>query len=213
MDTIRIELKSKDTLVILTSKNNNCEKTVLVDKKDLKTNTEKSSDNILLPIKDLVIGIIWPITTLIIVFVIRKHLKGLFVTIGTLLSRTKKITKDGIEFDNSGLIPSESKPESSSEIKTDNVMPKPDDNAMVKKILKTLWTYQLQYSKDYNVRWTFTLGIVNADYDEFIKSIKLLINKGIVTQDSNSLQFLLTDFGISYCKSNENDLGNDIFKF
>lgn len=90
----------------------------------------------------------------------------------------------------------------------------------IRKILKTLWTYQINYYPEtFNNymedrrRWTFTLKIQNPEYHIFIKKMKILANEQYIAQDINTLQYYLTDFGIWYCTLNEELLGNELYEF
>jgi len=91
-----------------------------------------------------------------------------------------------------------------------------DDTIRVKnKILKTLWKYQVQFFKDSNhiKRWTFTLGIADSEYNQFMQAILILKDEGLVTQEQKTLQFYLTDQGIEYCKNNESNFGEFFYTF
>ena len=209
MDTLKIITENKDTLLIQLSQES---KSGYVLTK--KTSITDSNCDWYSTSKDLVIGIAWPLAILIIVIILRKNLKGIFTNIATLILKAKKISKEGIEFD---IGTEESKTDFNLEENDTNdvnkIIPSPTDDTMMKKILKTLWTFQLSHSPDFKRRWTFTIGAVHPDYIDFVSKIKILMNKGIVAQDPNSLQFFLTDYGIMYCKKNEGDLGDNKYTF
>ncbi|NQV18295.1 MAG: hypothetical protein HQ534_07130 [Armatimonadetes bacterium] len=206
-DTLTIITENKDTLFVQLKQHNNSGYILTKVEEENECNWFETS-------KDLIIGIAWPLTIFLLIIILRKYLKGIFTNIAALILRAKKISKDGIEFDigTKDANPDFSLTGNDAE-NIDKVIPSPTDDVMMKKILKTLWTFQLAHSSDFKRRWTFTLGAVNPNYLEFVTKITNLINKGIVAQDPNSLQFLLTDYGIMYCKKNETDLGDEKFKF
>jgi hypothetical protein len=71
-----------------------------------------------------------------------------------------------------------------------------------RKILKALWTYQVQhFGEDTKERWGFTVNKNSADFFAYHIGIGELLYRQFVFSDSNGLHFL-TDAGIKYCQKN-----------
>jgi hypothetical protein len=216
MDTLQFQIIKKDTMIVL--RENNIQSITCPDKS--KTSNINNKNWI-----DLTIGISWPVVTIIIVILLLKPLKNILLNIAIKIpdlinfnnGQWGFIFTDSIDTEKIKTKQAEQSKEIQEEINAEQkeffINNTIKDKAELK-ILKTLWTYQLVYdSKSFEKRWTFTLGVKNPEFDIFMKSMRLLANIGLVVQESKTQQFYLSDYGIYYCKFNENYLGNDIFKF
>ena len=216
MDTLQFQIIKKDTMIVLIEKN--IQSITYPDKS--KTANINNKNWI-----DLTIGISWPVVTFIIIVLLLKPLRNILLNISTKIPDLVNLSngKWGFIFANSvdtGKIKTKQAQKSKElqeetntgqkELTIFNVI----KDKIELKILKTLWTYQLTYdSKNFEKRWTFTLGVKNPEFEIFMKSMISLANIGLVVQESKTQQFYLSDYGIYYCKINEIYLGNDIFKF
>jgi len=69
-----------------------------------------------------------------------------------------------------------------------------------KKMLRTLWKYQVEhFGPDDIRRWGFTVGTTARDYTYFSLGTLVLLQKGWVSVDARGFVFL-TNEGIAFCK-------------
>lgn len=81
-------------------------------------------------------------------------------------------------------------------------------SAMEYKILRTLWTKQVNRWPDMSHLWTFRM---NANYDRFLEyreASNRLIGEGLV-RETNHGQLYLTKEGFAYCKEHYHDFPSD----
>jgi hypothetical protein len=169
-------------------------------------------------IRDIFAAFAWPITILVIFIIFRKpinlilHFMVAFVKDldEVYWGNVKLKTKKGIT-----QVPNES-PKLEEPIDKNTVDQITDSKIlsgdMERRILSTLWHYQKLHNKP-GERWTFTLSAYNPEFLEFYAAIPKLTSRGLVAQDTQSQQFLLTDFGILFCKQHEADLKGPLFEF
>ena len=78
-----------------------------------------------------------------------------------------------------------------------------------RKILKTLWTHQLEYfGEDSKQRWGFTVNEGSPDFFGFHRGIGELMYHQFVFSDAGGLHFL-TDAGIEFCKRNRTTIESE----
>ena len=190
-----------------TSNNNNLSVQFFKDSVSVK----KIDNSDCLFIKDIFIAYAWPLIILIIFFVLRKNLSSLIGSLSDLVKRIIEFKYKDISVKTGKTVYEKSElPENPKNIS--DLSPKePLNDVMIKKILSTLWRYQKE--KNSSERWTFTLSVYNPEYESFVSAIKKLAKLGMIAQSKESQQFFLTDYGIFYCKGNENELTQDIFIF
>ena len=198
-----------DTLAIKTVKDSTIkgqtyiERTITIEK-----STETKTDYCLKTL-DFISSISWPLTILIIVLVLKKHIIILLNIISTKIkdSKTFTISKDGITVATGTTTDiSFDKLKSQENVNTFGYDPLTDSQS--KRILSTLWIHQQEYDKNYNTRWTFTLGTSSPDFLEFSQSAQRLERFGLITYVQSNGQFCLTDSGIKFCETNKDRLGD-----
>ncbi len=74
------------------------------------------------------------------------------------------------------------------------------------KVLSTLWNHQQQY---YPRIWTFAVGSLNPNYPIYASGAKLAMLHGLVDINLENGQIFLTDAGIEYCKSHQDEMKSD----
>jgi hypothetical protein len=152
-------------------------------------------------IRDILVAYAWPITIIILILIFKTPLRIILNRLGEFFKNLDEITfgKLGMK----SKIGTAEVSSSEEQIKSDK---------MALKILSTFWHYQ-NLHKIKGQRWTFILSAYNPEYEKFTKSISLLMTSGIVAQDPSTQQFLLTDYGMEYCKKNEGELREPVFTF
>jgi hypothetical protein len=158
---------------------------------------------------DLVSIIAWPLAIIIIILILKKQIELLLKAISSKItdSNTFTITKGGITVASG--TKTDSLNETKVEISQDNVLPGISTiDAPSKKILSTLWIHQNEYDRHFKTRWTFTLGTSAPDYLSFSQSAHRLHWVGLITYDQSNGQYFLTDLGIKFCHTNQNEIGD-----
>ncbi len=196
MDTLKTEIKIDSTI--------NIDSTVLRETtiKTVTTVTSNRENDFISELCDcqLLQGLIWPITVLIIIVFLRKKI---LTFINLITDRIKKgygfkISKDGIELQGTKTAPFDKETVGAVFDPTF-----PIENEEAKKILNTFWKFQNQHDPTYNIRWTFIIG-GNAEFDSIITKLHWL---GITAFDMSNNQYFLTDFGLEYCKKHQDNFG------
>ena len=74
-------------------------------------------------------------------------------------------------------------------------------------VISTLWKHQQQYYTDHSEgRWSFSVGIGNPKYADYLIGVGFGLKKGLVTISEQNGQSLLTDAGINFCLGHPDQL-------
>lgn len=80
----------------------------------------------------------------------------------------------------------------------------PDISNDAKKILQTLWRYQVSnFKDDFSKRWTFSIYPNAQSYASYIKGLGELLNRNYVIVSPENNQVMLTNEGIHYIQNTE----------
>jgi hypothetical protein len=133
--------------------------------------------------------LLWPVVTVIVALCFREELRGL-------LARLRKGKFPGGEF----------------ELDAGTERPPPERDrqrtAMEYKILKTLWTKQVNRFPKYDGVWTFRLNASAPEFLEFREAASRLMGEGLVGETDQG-QLFLTLKGFDYAKQNHAQFPED----
>lgn len=135
--------------------------------------------------------LLWPLVVVIVSFWFREDLRNV-------LARLRKGKFPGGEFE---LDEGKEKP------------PPPEQHdrarsAMEFKILKTLWTKQVNRFPKYDGVWTFRLNSVAPEFLDFREAVNKLIGEGLIDETPEG-QVFLTRRGFEYCKAHHSQFPDD----
>lgn len=220
-DTLNIQTVTDSTV----KSNSFVEKTITIEKSG-KIKTDCFSKTL-----DFIGSISWPITTIIIIIMLKKHITDLLIIIGEKIRESKKgkFSFAGVstEFDTFGMVKSYIDTTTATEATTTTTTTLPPEgmqtliendaynsvlkDTLAKRILSTLWKHQNIHDKSYSRRWTFMLGKENKFYFQFMKSAQKLLDLSLIEYYSGNGQFFLTNFGISFCEEFYETIGDFSF--
>ncbi len=165
-------------------------------------------------IKDLLIAYAWPFVVVFLVLMFRKHLSAALQHLAEYIKNLEEISFGQWKFRSKQGQATFPTPAPAPDVVLPlGVAPLPANlSKIINKILSTLWKYQKAFD-DFSKRWTFTIGAFNPEYPEFIIAIRELASRGLVAMDPKTMQFLLSDIGIIYCKQNEAHLTEEPYEF
>jgi len=154
--------------------------------------------------KDFIVPLYWPLLVFVVLIIFRQ-------SVAQTLQNLKRVNIAGtiVDFYRDGDTADPSNVSKPEQINTE--IPEPSPNRMEWKILATMIHYQrVHHGENQNARWTFTLGALHPEFNEFTKAIRQLFAAGYVGQVPETGQFCLTDVGLRWCIDNESKLKNSI---
>ncbi len=81
----------------------------------------------------------------------------------------------------------------------------PEDN---RRILKTLWNFQVPHDSTLQTRWGFSVPPGVFSYSSFVRGIADLMSRSMIHMDSRGLVFLL-DAGVTYCQTHSAEIARE----
>ena len=188
--------------------------TIQLPREGINTTQPIQSPDKWITLKDLLIAYAWPILIVFLVLLFYRHLSTVLKHLAECVKNLDEVSIGEWKLKSKqGQATFPTPAPAADAVLPGNAAPQPANlSKIINKILSTLWKYQKAF-QDFSKRWTFTIGTFTPEYPEFFAAMRELASRGLVTQDPKTMQFMLTDIGILYCKQNEAHLTEPPFEF